>query len=61
MTRRIKGNVTTYQINCSFFSDANLSLGSSSGIIIAVPISKEESANGLEIEKATQTALKEAR
>lgn len=41
--------------------DANLSLGSSSGIVIAVPISKEESANGLEIEKATQTALKEAR
>ena len=43
------------------FLDANLSLGSSSGIVIAVPISKEESANGLDIEKATQTALKEAR
>lgn len=41
--------------------DANLSLGSSSGIVLAVPIPKEQSADGREIEKATQCALQEAR
>lgn len=42
-------------------SDANLSLGSNSGIVLAVPISKEEAASGEDIENAIQQALKEAR
>lgn len=41
--------------------DANLSLGSSSGIVLAVPIAKEEAASGEDIENAVQQALKEAR
>ncbi|KAL9961537.1 hypothetical protein ACROYT_G030495 [Oculina patagonica] len=41
--------------------DANLSLGSNSGIVLAVPISKEEAASGEDIENAIQQALKEAR
>lgn len=41
--------------------DANLSLGSSSGIVLAVPISKEKAASGEDIEKAIQQALQEAR
>lgn len=40
--------------------DANLSLGSSSGIVLAVPISEEQAASGVEIEKATLLALREA-
>lgn len=42
------------------FLDANLSLGSSSGIVLAVPISEEQAASGVEIEKATLLALREA-
>lgn len=41
--------------------DANLSLGSTSGIVIAVPIAKEHAASGAEVEKAIQYALQEAR
>lgn len=40
--------------------DANLSLKSSSGIVLAVPISKKEAASGEIIEKAIQKALQEA-
>jgi len=36
-------------------------LGSSSGIVLAVPINKEEAASGEDIENAVQQALKEAR
>lgn len=41
--------------------DANLSLGSSSGIVIAVPITKDHAASGAEIETAIQYAVQEAR
>lgn len=41
--------------------DANLSLGSSSGIVLAVPIAKEEAASGEDVENAVQQSLKEAR
>ena len=46
---------------CLNDSDANLSLGSTSGIVIAVPIAKEHAASGAEVEKAIQYALQEAR
>ena len=41
--------------------DANLSLGSTSGIVLAVPIAKEQAASGVEIERAIQYAVQEAR
>ena len=41
--------------------DANLSLGSTSGLVLAVPIAQEEAASGEDIENAVQQALKEAR
>ena len=44
-----------------YSADANLSLKSSSGIVLAVPISKEEATSGEIIEKAIQKALQEAR
>ena len=46
---------------CLNDSDANLSLGATSGIVIAVPIAKEHAAYGAEVEKAIQYALQEAR
>ena len=44
-----------------YSADANLSLKSNSGIVLAVPISEDEAASGEIIEKAIQKALKEAR
>ena len=50
-----------FSLVSDYSADANLSLKSSSGIVLAVPISKEEAASGEIIEKAIQKALLEAR
>ena len=50
-----------FSLVSDYSADANLSLKSSSGIVLAVPISKEEAASGEIIEKAIQKALQEAR